>query len=136
MIERVPAAADADERLLAMVRAIVEGVAPTRVILFGSRARGDACPSSDYDLVVELAFERSDYWETYRRVCATLAPAKDGASVDVLIRQPGEIEAKRDDPGYMDWAIAREGIVLHPPGASSESLRPQTRSPGRVRERR
>jgi len=60
-------------------------------------------------------------------VRATLTPAKDGVSVDVLIRQPGEIEAKRDDPGYMDWAIAREGIVLHPAGASSEALRPRSR---------
>jgi len=116
-----------------MVRAIVEGVPASRVILFGSRARGDARAGSDYDFVVELAFERSDYWETYRRVCATLAPAKDGASVDVLIRQPGEIEAKREDPGYMDWAIAREGVVLHPAGASSETLRPRSR--GQVRER-
>jgi HEPN domain-containing protein/predicted nucleotidyltransferase len=117
-----------------MVDAIVEGVPASRVILFGSRARGDARAGSDYDLVVELTFERSAYWETYRRVCATLASAKDGVSVDVLIWQPGEIEAKRDDPGYMDWAIAREGVVIHPAGAGSEALRPRSR--GQVREHR
>ena len=134
MIDLATISADVDERLRAMVRAIVEGVPASRVILFGSRARGDARAGSDYDLVVELAFERSDYWETYRRVSATLTSVKDGASVDVLIRRPGEIEAKRDDPGYMDWAIAREGVVLHPAGASSETLRPRSRS--HVRERR
>src|SRR5215475_770641 len=136
MIDLATISADVDERLRAMVRAIVEGVPASRVILFGSRARGDARAGSDYDLVVELAFERSDYWETYRRVSATLTSVKDGASVDVLIRRPGEIEAKRDDPGYMDWAIAREGIVVHPPGVGSDSLRPRPPSRGHVRERR
>ncbi len=135
MIDRTPESATVDERLQAMVRAIVDGVQPSRVILFGSRARGEASPDSDYDLVVELAFDRSEYWETYHRVSATLGPVKDGVSVDVLIRQPGELEAKRDDPGYMDWAIAREGVVVYPPDASSEALRPQPRERGRVRER-
>ena len=136
MIDRAPPeTATGDERLHAMVRAIVDGVQPSRVILFGSRARGDASPDSDYDLVVELAFDQSEYWETYHRVAATLRPLKDGVSVDVLIRQPGEIEAKRDDPGYMDWAIAREGVVVYPPGATSDALRPQPTARGRVRER-
>ena len=35
-----------------MVRAIVDEVDPEQVILFGSRARGDATAESDFDLVV------------------------------------------------------------------------------------
>jgi len=68
-------------------------------------------------------------------VWGALASAKNRGSVDLLIRQPGEIEAKRDDPGYMDWAIAREGVVVYPPGASSDALRPQSPR-SQVRERR
>ena len=41
-----------DELLDRMVRAIVEEVDPEQVILFGSRARGDAREASDVDLVV------------------------------------------------------------------------------------
>ena len=42
-----------DEPLLQrMVAAIVEAADPEQVILFGSRARGDARPDSDVDLVV------------------------------------------------------------------------------------
>ena len=109
---------------------------PRRVILFGSRARGDARPDSDYDLAVELNSDWSDYTETYAKVTRALSPAQDGALVDVLIRRPGEIEKRRDDPGYTDWDIARHGIVLYPAGSGSESLRPLQLPPDRVRERR
>lgn len=126
----------ADEHLHAIVRAIVDGVQPTRVILFGSRARGEARPDSDYDVVVELPFEWADYWKAHSRVTRALRDAEGGCSIDVLVRQPGEIERKRDDPGYMDWEIARDGVVLYPPDANSEALRPVPRRGRRVRERR
>ena len=41
-----------DALLRRMTAAIVEAADPERVILFGSRARGDAGPDSDVDLVV------------------------------------------------------------------------------------
>ena len=41
-----------DALLERMVRAIVEEVDPEQVILFGSRARGDATAESDFDFIV------------------------------------------------------------------------------------
>src|SRR5688500_4449672 len=35
-----------------IVRRLTEALAPERIYLFGSRARGDAGPDSDYDLLV------------------------------------------------------------------------------------
>ena len=35
-----------------IVRRIVEAVDPDKIILFGSRARGDAHPDSDYDILI------------------------------------------------------------------------------------
>ena len=40
-------------------------------------------------------------------------------------RRPGEIESKRDDPGFMDWEIARDGILLYSAGREQTvALRP------------
>jgi excisionase family DNA binding protein len=43
-----------DELLSHMVGRIVRAVDPVKIILFGSRARGDGRPDSDYDLLVIL----------------------------------------------------------------------------------
>ena len=41
-----------DPRLAEVVRRLVEAYEPERVYLFGSHARGDAGPDSDYDLLL------------------------------------------------------------------------------------
>jgi len=40
----------------------IQTVAPDRVILFGSRARGDAREDSDFDLAFDFLPERQLYW--------------------------------------------------------------------------
>jgi uncharacterized protein len=129
MIQRVTAG---EPHLEEITQALVESAHPARIILFGSRARGDARPDSDYDIVVEMDFDdfhacRSDLYGAVREV-------RHGVQVDILLRKPGQIEERRDDPGYMDWEIARDGVAIYPPGSSSEALRPTRERPGKVRE--
>ena len=106
--------------------AVVDRFRPRRIILFGSRARGDGRDDSDYDVVVEL--ETTSPRESKTAVGLAL---HEIARIDVHIRVPGQIERRRDDPGTVDWDIAREGIVLYPPGEFRLSPLPRV-----VRERR
>lgn len=129
MIQR---AAVTDQLLDEITRALVENVQPTRIILFGSRARGDARPDSDYDIVVEMLFE--DFHACRTELYSVVGDVRRGVQVDILLRKPGQIEERRDDPGYMDWEIAREGVIIYPADANSDSLRPTRDRTGKVRE--
>jgi len=64
------------------------------VILFGSRARGDAYPFSDYDIAVVLKKGAS------RRGIESLS----GKNVDVVVFN--------DLPPYMKYSILKEGKIL------------------------
>ena len=55
-----------DPKACAVARAVEEAIHPDRVILFGSRARGDFNADSDIDLLIITDFERRDKWEYVR----------------------------------------------------------------------
>ena len=82
-------AAAEDEVLDEIVRRIVEVADPDKIILFGSRARGDAEPDSDYDLLVIGPSPRSHYKRIlpiYRTLWGL------GVAKDVIWWTPDEIE--------------------------------------------
>ena len=58
-----------------MIRTIVDEVDPERVILFGSRARGDARPDSDIDLLI---IEAEPFGSGSLNHVAARACARDG----------------------------------------------------------
>lgn len=94
-----------------ITKTIVDGVHPRRVILIGSRARGDERPDSDYDVVVELDVPSEQARDWKWRIHDLVS--RPGWYVDIHLRRPGAIERRRDDPGTVDWDIAREGKVLY-----------------------
>ncbi|HYV98315.1 MAG TPA: HEPN domain-containing protein [Gemmatimonadaceae bacterium] len=108
----------------AIVHAIAEGVHPNRIILFGSRARGDAGVRSDYDIVVEIAGGRH---AMHNAVTRAISAKGIDVWMDIVIRAPGQIEQCMNDVGWVDYDIAREGIVLYAAGLGyvRQHLRPQ-----------
>lgn len=99
-----------DAALQEMVQRITMTGNPQKIILFGSRARGDARPDSDYDL---LLIEPSDQPRhrraaRYRRALIGLAPAKD-----ILVWTPEEVAEWCDVPNAFITAAINEGIVVY-----------------------
>lgn len=94
-----------------LVERVVAHFNPVRVILFGSHARGEAGPDSDYDLLIVLdddaPAKRLRPEAGYRAVRPARVP------VDLLTCRRSAFEAKRDVVGSLAHAIAREGIVVH-----------------------
>jgi hypothetical protein len=99
-----------DEKLLEeIVKRIVEAVAPEKIILFGSAARGEMGPDSDVDLLVVKAGEDPREVERviYRRLIGV------GVPKDVLVVTPGYLEKHKNTIGYVYQPALREGRVIY-----------------------
>ena len=93
-----------------VVQRIVVTAQPEKIILFGSRARGDDRPDSDIDiLVIQESAEPG-----YRRDAALyLALAGLNAPVDVITYTPEEISDWSAVPQAFITTVVREGKVVY-----------------------
>jgi len=83
---------------------------PLQVILFGSRARGEAQPDSDYDFLVieDSTLPRYRRAAKYRRALAGLLPSKD-----ILVWTPEEAADWATVPHAVVTTAINEGVVLY-----------------------
>ena len=93
-----------------VVERIVEGVRPEKVILFGSRARGDGNAESDIDLVVVHPGPESKR-ELELRIRRLFAA--QGFSMDLLVLTPEEFREMQGVANSAARIAAREGVVCY-----------------------
>jgi len=93
-----------------VVDAIVEELHPTRVILFGSRARGDYRPDSDIDLLVVYDGELSKR-EVKLRIRRMFA--RRDFSMDIFVISSEEFERQKGVVSTVGRTADREGVVCH-----------------------
>ena len=93
-----------------IVRRIVESAQPEKVILFGSRARGDAGPRSDFDVLV---IKPSDEPRYRRSIPLYVALADLPVEVEVIVYTPEEVEEWSLVPQAFVTTAVREGTTIY-----------------------
>lgn len=109
-IADLPIWAPTPEKMQAAIERLVAAAQPTKIILFGSQARGDADDRSDVDLLVIKAHVEDRYEEMVRlqrSLRGLLLP------VDLLVVSEQEFEERVSRPGTLERAAQREGRVLY-----------------------
>lgn len=102
---------DRDPLLAEIIRRLVAAYQPERIYLFGSTARGDAGPDSDYDLLVvapdDAPPERRDSKLAYEVLWGVQAAA------DVIVWEKSRFERRAHVVCSLPATVLREGRVLY-----------------------
>jgi uncharacterized protein len=101
---------ESDDLVRDIVRRIVETAQPDKIILVGSRARGDARADSDFDVLVIKESSEPRY---RRSVPLYVALANLPAEVEVMVCTPKEIEEWRNVPQAFVTTAVREGTTIY-----------------------
>jgi predicted nucleotidyltransferase len=93
-----------------IVARIARAMRPRKIVLFGSRARGEARLESDIDLLVIADSTEPRYCRSaplYGLLSDILAP------MDILVYTPAEVDDWREVPQAFVTTALREGKVLY-----------------------
>lgn len=101
-----------DKELRRLINVIVDAVAPRKIVLFGSRAKGVAREDSDYDFLVikdDITNERIISREIYKRILKE----EFSIPVDILAIDTARYERARHDQGLIYNSIETAGVVVY-----------------------
>ncbi|MGL4944091.1 MAG: nucleotidyltransferase domain-containing protein [Thermoguttaceae bacterium] len=99
--------------LAAITDAILAVVPAEKIYLFGSHARGDQRPDSDYDIYIVLPDEGYPQIETIQRAYGALLDRTEYLRpVDILANYAHRFDYRKNRP-TIERTIAREGVVLY-----------------------
>jgi predicted nucleotidyltransferase len=101
---------DIERELPRIVDRIVVAFNPVKIILFGSRARGDGRPDSDVDLLIVLD-QMTNHHDAAAEVRSVLTDLI--IPTDVIVTTPQEIELRGNVIGSVLRPALAEGRVLH-----------------------
>ena len=89
-----------------------ERLSVSRLVLFGSRARGDADPDSDMDVLVVLDGAADAKAEDYVRLCAWEAGVEQGIIVVPVMVSRAEWQDGPLSSSLLALAVEKEGVAI------------------------
>jgi predicted nucleotidyltransferase len=102
---------ESDPKLRLVVERLIEAYRPERIYLFGSVARGDAGPDSDYDLLVVVADDAPADRQRSLLACEVLWDVR--VAVDVVVWRESAFTRRSRVPASLPATVLREGRLLH-----------------------
>jgi len=83
-----------------------------RIILFGSRAKKQEHPDSDWDffVIIDREIDRETKWDVILKIKRQLSKLK--VPNDIIIEPLSQIEQKKEDISSISYYAIREGITL------------------------
>jgi predicted nucleotidyltransferase len=100
-----------DPVVLEVIGRLVAAYRPERIYLFGSAARGDAGPDSDYDILVVVPDAAAPELHDERPAYEALVGAK--VAVDVLVYAASDFYGRLPLKASLPSPVAREGRLLY-----------------------
>lgn len=94
-----------------IVKRLVAAYQPERIYLFGSMARGDAGPDSDYDVLVVVADDAEPERLASRRGYEALVGT--GYAADILVWRRSAFDVRLPLKASLPATVAREGRLLY-----------------------
>lgn len=96
-----------------IVNRIVKEFQPERIILFGSRARGEGRPGSDVDLLVVMPVEGS---RLDKAIEIGVALHDIRLPKDIIVTTPEDFQWRKEIAGTIERPAAMEGETLYAKG--------------------
>jgi uncharacterized protein len=92
-----------------IVARIVKAADPEKIVLFGSAARGEMGPNSDYDFLV-IKRGKFNYWQVLSNIYRSMRGK--GAAADIVLVHSADVERYRDAHCTVLGPALQEGMVV------------------------
>jgi predicted nucleotidyltransferase len=102
---------DQDPVLREIVERLVAVLQPARIYLFGSRARGDAGPDSDYDLLVLIREAEEPLYKLSQQAHSLLWDL--GVAADIVVWTTDRFNRRTHLRASLPGTVLREGKLLY-----------------------
>jgi predicted nucleotidyltransferase len=104
------------EKAIQIIKETIENkrLKVSKIILFGSRAKGTAREDSDWDffVIIDKKLSFNEKWDIIDEIKIKIKLAKLKIPNDILLKSVDEVEESKDDVGRITYYVLKEGVEV------------------------